>query len=104
MPKLSSRGSMSNRGFGFASGAGRNAYTLTISANTQNYDVYTNRSPSYVAGSSDITVQINPGVTVGSSSVPSYAMLVPSSFSPTDSITIVNNGAIRGMAGSGSIS
>jgi hypothetical protein len=101
MPKLSSRGSMSNRGFGFGSGVGRVVYTLTISANTQNYDVYTNRSPSYVAGSSDITVQINPGVTVGSSSVPSYALLVPSSFSPTDTITIINDGSIRGAGGTG---
>lgn len=81
--------------------ANRNAYTLTISADTQNYDVYTNRGPAYIAGSTDITVQINPGVTVGSSSVPAYALLVPSAFNPGDNITIVNNGAIRGMAGSG---
>ena len=85
----------------FYGSANRVAYTLTISANTQNYDVYTNRGPSYVAGSSDITVQINPGVVVGSSSVPAYAMLVPSAFSPTDTITIVNNGSILGTGGSG---
>jgi len=82
-------------------GVGRVAYTLTISANTQNYDVYTNRSPSYVSGSSEITVQINPSVTEGSTSTPAYALLVPSSFSPTDTITIVNNGDIRGAGGNG---
>lgn len=85
----------------FYGSANRAAYTLTISANTQNYDVYTNRGPSYVAGASDITVQINPGVIVGSSSVPAYALLVPSSFSPGDTITIVNNGSILGMGGTG---
>ena len=85
----------------FYGSANRTSYTLTISTNTQNYDVYTNRGPLYSAGASDITVQINPGVTVGSSSVPAYALLVPSSFSPTDTITIVNDGTIRGMGGAG---
>lgn len=85
----------------FYGSANRVAYTLTISANTQNYDVYTNRGPSYVAGSSDITVQINPGVTVGSSAVPTYALSVPNAFSPGDTITIVNNGSIRGRGGNG---
>lgn len=85
----------------FYGSANRNTYTLTISADTQNYDVYTNRGPAYIAGSTDITVQINPGVTVGSSSIPAYAMLVPSAFNPADTITIVNNGSIRGAGGSG---
>lgn len=85
----------------FYGSANRNAYTLTISANTQNYDVYTNRGPAYIAGSTDITVQINPGVTVGSSTVPAYAFLVPSAFNPGDSITVVNNGNIYGAGGNG---
>jgi len=85
----------------FYGSSNRVAYTLTISASTNNYDVYTNRGPSYVAGASDITVQVNPGVTVGSTSTPTYAMLVPSSFSPTDTITIINNGLIQGMGGAG---
>jgi len=89
--------SMSN----FYGSANRVAYTLTISGNTYNYDVYANRGPSYVSGASDITVQVNPGVTVGSTSVPAYAMLVPSSFSPGDTVTIVNNGVIQGMGGGG---
>jgi hypothetical protein len=76
-------------------------YTLTIAADTQNYDVYANRGPSYVAGDSDITVQINPGVTVGSTTTAAYALLVPSAFNPADTITIVNNGAIRGAGGTG---
>jgi hypothetical protein len=85
----------------FYGSANRVVYTITISGNTQNYDTYTNRSPTYVPGISDITYQINPGVTVGSTSTPAYALLVPSAFSPTDTVTIVNNGAIRGAGGNG---
>ena len=76
---------------------------LTIASNTQNYDVYANASasPLYVAGNTVVTVTVNPGVDVGSSSAPSYAMLVPSSFNPGDSVTIVNNGYIVGAGGAG---
>lgn len=81
--------------------ANRTAYTLTIGSNTYNYDVYTNRGPLYVAGASDITVTVNPGVTVGSTSTGTYAMLVPSAFNPGDTVRIVNNGVIQGMGGAG---
>jgi len=76
---------------------------LTISANTYNYDVYTTAStnPLYVAGSSDVTVTVNPGVIVGSTATPTYAMLVPSAFDTGDTVTIVNNGTIQGMGGVG---
>ena len=85
----------------FYGSANRIAIGLTIAANAYNYDVYTNRSPAYVAGASDITVTVNPGVTVGSVTTPTYAMLVPSGFNPGDTITIVNNGVIQGMGGGG---
>lgn len=86
---------------GFYGSANRTAVALAITSNTYNYDVYTNRSPAYVAGSTDITVTVNPGVTVGSTSTGSYALSVPSSFNPADIITIVNNGVIQGMGGNG---
>lgn len=84
---------------GFYGSANRTAIALSIASNTYNYDVYTNRSPAYVAGSSDITVTVNPGVTVGSTSTGTYALLVPSSFNPADTVTIVNSGVIQGMGG-----
>jgi len=74
---------------------------LTISANTQNYDVYANRGPTYAAGTTDVTVTVNPGVVVGSSAVPTYAMLVPSAFNPADTVKIVNNGIVIGAGGNG---
>lgn len=87
----------------FYNAANRAAIALNIAADTQNYDVYTQASanPSYSAGTSDITVTISPGVAVGSSSTGSYALLVPSSFNPADSVTIVNNGTIIGRGGNG---
>ena len=75
--------------------------SLTISTNSFNYDVFANRGPAYVAGASDVVVTVNPGVTVGSTSTGAAAMLVPSGFSPGDTVTIVNNGAIQGRGGNG---
>ena len=74
---------------------------LTISANTQNYDLFTNRGPTYIAGAADLTLTVNPGIVVGSASTGSFAMLVPSAFSPTDTVTIINNGLVIGAGGSG---
>jgi hypothetical protein len=85
----------------FYGSANRASYTITISADTQNYDAYTNRGPLYVPGSSDITYAINPGVTVGSASIPAYAFSVPNAFNPGDTVTIVNNGSVRGAGGTG---
>ena len=85
----------------FYGSANRVTVNLTIAANAFNYDVFTNRGPAYVAGSTDLIVTVDPGVTVGSTSTPTYAMLVPSGFSPTDTVTIVNNGVIQGMGGGG---
>jgi hypothetical protein len=79
----------------------RVAIPLVISASTDNYNVYTSRGPTYNPGNSDITVTINPGVTVGSSSTAAYAFSVPSCFSPADTITVVNNGLIQGKGGAG---
>jgi len=74
---------------------------LVISSATNNYNVYTNRGPTYVPGISDITVTVNPGVVVGSSSVFNFAFSVPSDFAAGDTVTVVNNGIIIGTGGSG---
>jgi hypothetical protein len=74
---------------------------LVISGNTQNYDIYANRGPTYVPGISNLTVTVNPGVFVGSTSTGAYAMLVPSAFSPTDNVTIINNGTVLGAGAGG---
>lgn len=88
---------------GFYNAANRVALALTIASNTQNYDVYTqaSASPSYVAGVTDLTVTVNPGIVVGSSTTGSYAMSVPSAFTSGDTVTIVNNGTVIGRGGNG---
>ena len=74
---------------------------LTIGSPVYNYDVYANRGPGYIAGKSNVNVTVGPGVLVGSTSTGAYAMLVPSSFSPGDAVTITNNGVIQGRGGDG---
>lgn len=81
----------------------RVAVPLTISANTQNYNVYTQAtaSPSYTAGIADVTLTIQPGVLVGSSSTGTYALNIPSAFDSGDTVTVVNNGTVIGRGGNG---
>ena len=85
----------------FYGATNRISVPITIAANSFNYDVFANRGPAYVAGISDVVVTVNPGVTVGSTSTGTFAMLVPSGFNPGDTVTIVNNGVIQGMGGRG---
>lgn len=104
MPLLGTLGEGSSRSYGLYGNTGvggRVVVPLTIAANTYNYDVYTNRGPTYVAGASDIVLTVAAPATVGSTSTGTYALLVPSAFSPLDTVTIVNNGVIQGMGGSG---
>lgn len=87
----------------FYGAANRVAVPLTISANTQNYNVYTQAtaSPLYTAGIADVTLTIQPGVLVGSSSTGTYALNIPSAFDSGDTVTVVNNGTVIGRGGNG---
>lgn len=102
MPFLATLGSGSFNSYRGVRGIARRVISLVLDSNTSSYDVYTNRGPSYVAGLSDITVTVNPGVTVGSLVGPgNYSLLVPSAFDPNDTVTIINNGSIIGAGGTG---
>ena len=81
----------------------RASVNLTLTAPTLNYDVYNNAAPSplYVAGNTDVTLTIPSGVTVGSSSTGTAALVVPNAFNPGDTVTIINNGAVHGRGGDG---
>jgi len=87
----------------FYGAANRVALALTIASNTNNYNLYTQASanPSYAAGNTDVTLTVNPGVTIGSSSTGTYALSIPSGFNPADSVTLVNNGTVVGRGGNG---
>jgi hypothetical protein len=79
----------------------RIAIPLTISSNTNNYDVYANRGPTYNPGISDITLTISAPAIVSSTSTGTAALIVPSAFNPGDTVTIINNGVILGRGGDG---
>ena len=74
---------------------------LTISGDTHNYNIYTNRGSEYEAGNSIITLTINSGIYVGSTSTGTAGLIIPSDFDAGDQINIINNGFIAGMGGAG---
>jgi hypothetical protein len=90
----------------FYGSADRPVIPLVISADTTNYDAYTNfinspAYPSYVAGLSTISITVNPGVVVNGTSPTVYALSIPSAFNPGDGVTLTNNGTIAGKGGNG---
>jgi len=101
MPLLGKFGTATSRAFGFNGGGIVNVPVPVPPGNVFNYDVYTNRGPTYIPGIANIVVTIPAGTTVGSTSTGAYSISVPSAFSPTDTVTIVNNGVILGMGGAG---
>ena len=86
----------------FYGASNRIAIPLTYNGFTGTVDVYNSRGPTYVPSISDITVTIGPDGNIYNNSGPGgYALLVPNAFSPTDTVTIVNNGVINGFGGGG---
>jgi hypothetical protein len=85
--------------------------TITISSNIQNFNIYNNRitsqhgsavtvSGSYSSGST-ITVVVNSGVVVGSSSTGLYGFDTGTGWGVTDILKLTNNGYIVGAGGAG---
>ena len=84
--------------------ANRVTINLTISSNTQNFNIYNNLwYYGYVAGKSDVILTINSGVVVGSSSTGSYALDTGTGWTSGDTIKIINNGYIVGRGGNGGV-
>jgi len=101
MPTLGTFGAAAARGFGLTSGVSLIPINITISANTSNYVLDTSKAAGYVAGKSFVTLTIDNGVIVSSSSTGSYALTVDTSWAAGDRVTIVNNGVILGRGGNG---
>jgi hypothetical protein len=74
---------------------------ITIASNIKNYNIFTNRGSNYIAGNSVITLTINSGVVVGSTSRTTYSLDTGSGWTTGDTISIVNNGYIAGAGGNG---
>lgn len=73
---------------------------IIISSDTANYVLSPLTVPGYISGISDITLTINSGVFVYSTST-SNAGLTVGNFNSGDTINIINNGYIMGMGGAG---
>ena len=78
----------------------RVALSYTFSANTANASLNVTSISGYVAGTSDITITINTGVYLYSTST-SNAGLTLTGGTTGDTITLVNNGYIMGQGGDG---
>jgi len=78
----------------------RVALSYTFSANTANATLNLSGLSGYVAGGSDITVTINSGIYLYATST-ANAGLTLTGGTTGDTLTIVNNGNIMGMGGSG---
>ena len=74
---------------------------LIITSNTTNYNIKTAVGASYLAGHSHVQVTINSGIRIGSTSTSAYAMDTGTGWVAGDSISIINNGYIEGMGGTG---
>ena len=81
--------------------AARVTINLTISSDTNNYNIQSNRGGTYSSGNTDLTLTINSGVVVGSTSASNPALETGSSWAEGDTITIINNGTIKGCGGNG---
>ena len=73
--------------------------TLTISSDTNNYNIYNNRGGTYAAGLSDVTLVNN--ATISSTSTGTAAVDTGTGWTSGDVITIDNNSTIVGDGGDG---
>ena len=83
--------------------AGRVTINLTICSNTTNYNIVSNRGGTYDAGNTDVTLTINSGVVVSSNAASQFTPALNTGLNWTtgDTITIINNGTIKGKGGAG---
>ena len=101
MPLNLTTGSMSARGFGFAT-QGYYTLALTIASNTSNYDVRTAALAAGWTGTNplNLTLNINSGVTVSGTGTGTGAAIIVNNVLTNSIITINNSGTVVGSAGS----
>ena len=86
-------------GDGGANRSTRQCIQLTISGTTQNYNIYSNRGGTYVAGKSDVTLTVQ--AIVGSAGTGQYAIDTGNQWTSGDTVKIINNSQIVGAGGEG---
>lgn len=83
-----------------ASGPGRKAISVTISANTTDYTLTASSLSGYQSGKTDVTFTVDTGVYLYSTATGTPALSV-TGFASGDTLTIVNKGFILGRGGVG---
>jgi hypothetical protein len=79
---------------------GRRNISLNINSSTLSYNVWHAIKDGYLPGN-DITVTVAPTVTIGSTGAAIAALSVPADISAQDTVTIINQGTLRGAGGNG---
>ena len=74
---------------------------ITLTANTNNYNIFNSKGGTYVAGITTVNLTINSGVTIGSTSTGAYALETGTGWASGDVINIINNGTVKGRGGNG---
>lgn len=88
---------------GKSSGPVRKTINVPLSGDQYNITItssYPAIAPEYVAGTSDIVLQVAPGAVIGSGGPGAYAMTI-SGFNPEDTLVLNNQGYIVGSGGYG---
>lgn len=102
MPMLSRIGGAGSIARHLSGSDNRVAIALALSSNQANYVLNTAKAGGgYVAGSTDITLTINAGVVIGSTSTSSYALDVDTSWAAGDTIKVISAGTVEGKGGAG---
>jgi len=78
----------------------RISLSVTLASNTANYSLNLSTISNYRSGASDITITVNSGVYIYSTTTAGYGMNLTGG-TTGDSLTIVNNGFILGQGGQG---
>jgi hypothetical protein len=86
-------------GYGKANNA-RVALSRVFSSNTTNSTVTASSLPGYIAGKTDLTITVNSGIYVYSTSTATAGLIITGAVAG-DTIALVNNGFIMGMGGAG---
>ena len=96
--RLATIASSSIRGFGLNNPIQRVALSYVFSANTTQTTITTSSLSGYIAGKTDLTITVNSGIYLYSTSTATPALTITGA-ATGDTITLVNNGYIMGMGG-----
>jgi hypothetical protein len=100
MPRLGTFGSSSAKRFGLTAGSGPAILSFIFSSDAANQTVDVSTLPGYKAGKTTVTITVNSGVYVYSTSISTPGLTI-SGATTGDSVSLINDGYIIGQGGGG---